>query len=542
MIAVCILFFNRGYLMKPAVWGSALGVLVIAGGAYGYLSYEFTNQVEGALYAFNEQSDNEYNITYGDVDTSLFSRSFTLTDLVASERNSEDDDKGETITAKKLVATLGGKETGSMLDLASVDVNGISIKGGDSTVDVNSLRLGGVDAASFMEQVESERFREIPVSFIEVRGFRFDDNNGGRGGLNTFRFAATPDGSRLEEFLIENFTVDDPAGKVDMSIGTIRFSGGDLATLTDFARMAAGIDADNTLSDREIDAMAERMAAAAVGSFGVESMRMSDLRVTGAQGVSVSLRDMQFTDIVRQGAMVVGMNFRLDDLAMENMKAISPQAAQIFTIAEMEGLHIDITSQASYDAQASQLSSTSSIHLRDLVTLNSDMRLQDVDLEAMAEGMIPMQKENYRTMLMQMAGKAPETPDPQAELGRMLDMVAAAYAGYYSKAQMTLTLEDKGLNERGLRVYSTLSGMPEDQLRQQFAVAAAANMSALLGSSAPDNLPQIFTGYLTAPSQPFTLSLANKAPLTKEDLTGMTMATWHQLFDVGLTSGTGADK
>lgn len=539
MIAACILFFNRGYLMKPAVWGSALGVLVIAGGAYGYLSYEFTNQVEGALYAFNEQPDNEYNITYGDVDTSIFSRSFTLTDLVATERNTKDSTNGEIISAKKLTATLGGKETGSMLDLASVDVNGISIKSGNGTADVSSLRLGGVDAASFMEQLESESFREIPVSFAEVRGFRLDHNNG-KSSLNTFRFAATPDGSRLEEFLIENFTVNDPVDKVDMSIGTIRFSGGDLATLTDFARMAAGIDADNTLSDREIDAMAERMAAAAVGSFGVESARVSDVRVTGAQGVSVSLKDMQLTDVVRQGAMVVGMNFRMDDLAMENVKAISPQAAQIFTLAGMESLHIHVTSQSGYDAEASELQGSSSLQLQDLLTLNTDMRMQDVDLDAMARGMVPMQKESYRNMLMQMAGKAPETPDPQAELARMMDMLTAAYAGYYSKAHMVLTMENNGLNERGLTVYSALTGMPEDQLRQQFVMAASANMANLLGSSAPDNIPQVFTSYLATPSQPVTLSLANKAPLTKEDLTGMTMATWHQLFDIGLISGSGA--
>lgn len=528
--------------MKNLAIGVVVGAAVIGGGYY-YLSGEFDAQVRAALDATQSDETVNFDISYGSLETSLLSGSVTVTDIAATNRQT-----GQVIRVEKATGSMDLSRSGSVAFFSEASLSGISMEDDEIGIAVAETNLADFDVSSLSDQIAAEDFTSLPMTVVEVKGLKVTatDPSLSGGSVQEFRIELSEDKSTLEEFLLAGLEFNNPTNNSVMKMDTVHFVGFDLQAARDVISMAQASERDTPMTDEEIDELANRLAVASLDSYGLQSVKISGIDVTADTGLAIQLKNLELKDIERFGGIPLGMTFVMEGLEFLNFNTTSPQAEQIMTLAELDTLRLDYLVQTHFDPQTGRLSGDASFNADKLVHLAMDVEMLDVDLDKMLEQQLPLQVESIKMSLGQAREQAafdmenPEAAQQMAEMQmrqatEMLNLMKQAYVGYYSELGMDLTLTDQGLVERGLKVNSALSGAPIDQLRQQFSLAAALNLSQLLGTSAPKTMPAVIDAYLSETSVPMTMSVRTKETLTMEMLDGVTPQNWHELFTIEFT-------
>lgn len=525
--------------MKPAVWGSALGTIVVAGGAYAYVSYEISNGLAAALEAFNADEAYKVAISYDDLSVNpLFGTVEFENVMIANKEGNE----GK-FSVKSIAADLDLWNMEDLDGFKGGQLTGLEFTKDATAARIESAEIRGLDIPAIREMAETKTFTKIPLTKFALAGLHFKVPQGADQtfSIGEIGFETSQDGTELKELLYKDFAFDLPTQETSMKLGKMHIKGGDFSAFKGLIAAGTAHARGEVLSQAEIDSITDKLVDSAMGSFGFGSMEVSGFRMEAGNGLAVSLKNMYFKDVERYETMIIGGTYGIEDFEIKGLKNVSPQAQQILTIAEMEDLRLNLKSTSSFDKDQDRLSGTSEMRLDDLLTMSSQMAFEGIDFKAWQDRMRPFLRKQYGDMVTQIAtGQVPEPQDPQAQIAEMIGLVKQAYTGFYSTVAMSVTLEDKGLNEKGLNVYSAMTGMTVDQLRQQFGMAATGNLTMLLGPATPEDLASTVNAYLAQSSLPLTLSIENTSPLTDETLKDIDATNWHQLFDIKLASGGSA--
>ncbi|NVJ99386.1 MAG: hypothetical protein HWE25_14625 [Alphaproteobacteria bacterium] len=524
--------------MKPAVWGTALGALVVAGGAYAFVSHQVNTGIIDAIDAINTDTANGFAVSYTDFSASPFSGTVTFNELVINNTNSAT----SVIRAEKAKGTLDLWNLDEMNLLEAAHLEKVSVSQGAITFSADSASVRNLDIEAVQALAEAPVFSGIPVSRFEMTGFKMNVKGGPEQnfGLRRLLVQTSDNGNRLDEFLYEGFAFKAPQQQVGIGLEKLHLRGGDLGFVQKLMDLAKARTEGLDITDEDINKTTAAMVDAGIASFGFEKMSISGFKAEAANGLLISLKDMYVKDIERVEGLALGATYAIEDLEIKGLKNISPQAAQMLTIAEMEDLRLNMASKSGYDKTSMTLRGDSAIKIDDLINLDSAMAIEDVDLAAFRERMRPLLHEQYKGMVTQIATGAPQQAEnPQEQMTKLFGLMARAYTGFYSTAKFSITLEDQGLNKKGLALQSAMTGMQVEQLRQQLTAGVTANLVMLLGPAAPADLASSLQAYLAEPSQPLRLTVQNTARLTEEVVAGMNQTNWHQYFNIEMASGAG---
>ncbi|WP_262691097.1 hypothetical protein [Kordiimonas aestuarii] len=508
------------------------GILVgaIAAGGYFYAAHSLETSVERMVVAYNENEANGFTISYTDLDTSLLSRTATITGIHAQNRATPEN----TVSVGTARLDVGFGFSAGTPRLKSVRLNNTKATNTTATVRVGYLHVAGESledlsmATSFpawsgslhkVEILDAEVLSITPESAFSLGAFQLDISDGG---------------NWLDEFLIKDVNITStlpdgaPAqGKLD----TFQIRGGNVGALLRFvettqAQALFGV-ADPALSQQ----MAHEMAKESLNYFGFEGFELSGLAAELPNGITINLDNASVTNISRHAGIVTGANSKIEEFVVSNLGKASPQAAQLLAIAGLDTFRLNGTSRIRYDDTSKSLQGRSKMVVSDMFGIDSKMELSGVDVEKMAEKLLAVQQAQFDFM-SQMQANPDEQLTPEEINDQMVERMIDAYTGYYSGFDLDLALADMGGTARVLDVYSAMTGVPPETLQAAFIAGVKNTAKEELGDTTPESLMPAVNGFLATPSQPLYLKVKTKKTPDEEILRGLTAENWPELLEV----------
>ncbi len=519
---------GRTATLTTAVVGAA------AIGGYFYLSSSLDAAIQDQVDAFINSPDVEVDIAFDSLKTNLLAGTATIEGVNIT--NPEKPDGKAAIKSVNL-------EIGFSPLTGSATVDGIRIEGfefteQDGSFSVTSGEVRGADLPAIYAAFEEEALKDWPFTLVDIQGAKMvgtPANNPMQKvtmSLNAARVATNDDQTRIDDFLIEDFAVD-AANQGSFVIGRYEIKGLDIGWIKDLVALKMAPEAGEGAHDALEKAAALSLAKASINYMGIDSFKIEDVVFDmPVQGMAISLKEMSVGNLVRPADIVLGGAMKVDALEFKGIQNASPQAMQIFTLAGLDTLRLDMDSNTSFDDATNAATSTMNLSLDKLIKLQSESTIAGIDAPKMSEKLLAYQTKQMEEAFRAAEGQVPPQQNPLAQIAEALSV----YTGYYDSVAMTLGLEDQGLIPRGLKVYSTLTGMPEDQLRQQFTMMAITQTTPALGQGAPENLAEVIQAYMAPESQPMRISVRSLVPMTEEALQGITQQTWQNVFGLELAT------
>lgn len=352
--------------------------------------------------------------------------------------------------------------------------------------------------------------------------------------LNTVNIETSNDGDWLDEFLIEGLDLDmvmpDTGMPLKAQLTQMQLVGGNIGAIRGL--MDAKPSENGGAPTFGADAMRVYMQES-LNYMGIEKANITGLDVNVPGGVAVTLTNMSVDDITRKNGVALGGRAKIENFKLSNLASISPQAAQILGIAGLDQLVMNAASVTSYDEGTSTFTSKGHLRADQLLNLNMNIKIDGVDLDQMTK-LIGEAQERQIAFIKKM--EDPDmTPEQAAEyMAESQQHMLDAYFGYYSGFNMNMTLEDIGGLERGLRVYSAMSGLPVEQLRMQFGMAATQNLMMMLGANTPEELEATINSFMGNPSSPVIISLESKQDMRTVSPEDVDQSNWHEFVKVDI--------
>lgn len=520
--------------MKSVLIGAIAGVAAVSGSAYIYFSNEFDQGIRDSIEQFNADAENDFTITYEDLNTSLFGGAVSAKDIRVASKN-----VGDTVlhigSFNAGIDIWDGLDTRLVQSGKASEISLSTPKGIFSlfSIEVQDLRLGEA-----IDQINNKEFTSIPLTMFELTGLDAKMNSTAEEiKTDSILFKTSDGGTKLDEFHYSGVTLNVPATSVSMSLGNFQINGGDLDWINDFVWLANKRDTNDTFHDARAREIAQKMAIQSMNYMGVESFEVKDFNLTGPAEVSMSIKDLYVKDLVREKEMVVAAKAGITDFSILNMKNIPMEANQFLTLADYNDFNLNIHGESKFNASTGEMNTDSIIEIDELFKLSNDFTMSGVDLAKMRTALLPLQEKQFEQMFTELS--ASEQTTPEAELakamGDMIDTLKAAYVGYYTGFETSLKLEDIGLNDKLLKYYSVSTGAGRSQLRKNFNDLTRISLAPLFGSSKPANMDQAIASYFAPESSPFGLSFTTKQTFTAETFDHVTAENWHELFDIAVS-------
>lgn len=524
--------------MKPVLIGAIVGIVSVSGGAYLYYSNEFDKGVKESVETFNADAENKFTVEYEDLSTNLLGGHVSATDIRITDKRKTDN----VLHIGSVDADINIWAGLDSMIIQSGKISEISIGTPELKFSLNSVAVSGLKLAEAIDQFQKREFTSIPLTMFELSGLNAKVNSDKPVEINTdsIVFRTSDAGTKLEEFQYSGVAFKALKDKISMSLGNFHIIGGDLGWIDDMVWAVRTRAADNPFHDARAKKIAQKLAVLSLDYMGLESFEINDFKMTGPNDISLSLKDLYIKDLAREKGMVVAAKVGLTDMSVPNLKNFSPQANQVFTLADYNDFSMTMRAETKFDPAIEEMTNDSFVQIDELLKLSSDFKMSGVDLAKMYSALLPLQELQFEQMLADLS--APENDTPEAELENalndMLEAMKAAYVGYYTGLETSLTIEDAGLNDKLLNFYAASTGQGRDQLRSHFASLAILNLAPLFGSSKPANMSQVFASYFADKSIPFQLNLRAKQVFTAENFDNLTSENWHELFDIELNQKT----
>jgi len=519
---------GRTAILTTAVVGAA------AIGGYFYLSSSLDAAIQDQVDAFINSPDTEVDITFDSLKTNLLSGTATIEGIEIT--NPEKPDGKAAIKSVDLDVGFNPFAGGATVD--GIRVEGFEFTEQDGSFSVASGEVRGTDLPAIYAAFEEETLKDWPFTLVDIQGAKMIGTPASNPmqkvtmTLRAARIATNVDQTRVDDFLINDFAVD-ASNQGYFAIGRYEIKGLDLGWIKDLVALKMAPEAAEDAHDTLEKTAALSLAKASINYMGIDSLKIEDIVFDmPVQGMAISLKEMSVDKLVRPADIVLGGAMKVDALEFKGIQNTSPQAMQIFTLAELDTLRLDMDSNTSFDDATDSATSTMNLSLDKLIKLQSESTIAGIDAPKMSEKLLAYQTKQMQEAFRAAEGQAPQQQNPLAQIAEALSV----YTGYYDSVAMTLGVEDQGLIPRGLKVYSTLTGMPEDQLRQQFTMMAIAQTAPAFGQGAPDNLAEVIQAYMAPQSQPMRISVRSLVPITEDALRGVTQQTWQNVFGLELAT------
>lgn len=514
--------------MKRILVGGAL-VGAVAVGAYAYVDHRFEAEIIDAIERRNADPEVDGVLVYESLDTSLLSGTATISGLVVTNRETKAVATRVKNGSMKFDVGFGG----SPGTLEAFSFDGIEVSDATARITVAHLSADGLNvdplgAASLDSltdmTVENFKLDDIKATITAPAPMEFS--------LRRIVLDTSDEGKTLDEFRFEGLLLDavSPIGvPLKAKLDEIHVRGGNIGVLRDLFDMEKTADGQPKFKKAAMRAYMKE----SLNYFGLEKVRLKGLDVAAPNGVTVTLDEMLVDDVKRRAGMVMGARGKLDNFRVTNLSVISPQAAQILSIAELDQFVMNGESKTGVDETSNTFTSDAHMRIEDVLDTRMSATLRDVDIETMVERITALQEEQIT--LMERIEKGDMTPEDMVALNQqMMANVIGVYFGYYEGFELTTTLEDIGGVRRGLNVYSAMTGMPVEELRTQFAAAATQNLMMLFGENTPPQLQETFTSFLASPSTPLGVSVKSRQDMRQVKPEDVNAANWGDYIAVDI--------
>ena len=516
-------------MKRVLIGGLIVGAAAI--GAYAYADYRFEKQIMAAIESRNANPDVDGHLSFTSLDTSFLGGTAKVANLRVTNKASG----AENTRIKYGTLTFDVGFGGNPGALTGFSFDGIVLSEPAGTVTVSHLSADGLNInpmdASEMQSLVNAKIGSFQLTDMRVKTMvpapmEF--------ALNTVNLETSKDGDWLDEFLIEGLDLDmvtpDTGMPFKTQIKRMQVVGGNIGAIRGL--MDVKPSGNGGAPTFGADAMRVYMQES-LNYMGIEKATIAGLEVNVPGGVAVSLTNMSVDDITRKNGVALGGRAKIENFRVSNLASISPQAAQILGIAGLDQLVMNAASVTSYDESTSTFTSKGHLRADQLLNLDLNVKIDGVDLGQMTK-LIGEAQERQIAFIEKM--EDPDmAPEEVAEYvadsqKHMLDI----YFGYYSGFNMNMTLKDIGGLERGLRVYSAMSGLPVEQLRMQFGMAATQNLMMLLGANTPEELETTINGFMGTPSSPVIISLESKQDMRTVNPEDVDQNNWHEFVKVDI--------
>jgi len=514
--------------MKRILVGGAL-VGAVAIGGYAYVDHRFEAEIIDAIERRNADPEVDGVLVYESLDTSLFSGTANITGLVVTNRET----KTVTTRVKNGSLKFDVGFGGSPGTLEAFSFDGIEVSDATASISVGHLSADGLNvdplAAASLESltdmsVENFKLTDVKASITAPSPMEFS--------LRQIVLDTTGGGKTLNEFRFEGLMLDavSPIGlPIKAQLEQIHVRGGNIGVLRDLFDMDRDADGRPRFKN---DAMRAYMKES-LNYFGFEKVGVKGLDVAVPNSVTVSLDEMLIDDFKRMAGMVVGVRGKLDNFRVSNLSALSPQAAQILSIAELDQFVMNAESKTRIDESTRTFTSDANMRIDDVLATTMSATMSDVDIDAMAKRIHALQDQQISLMeRMEESEMKPE--DMEAFNAEMMESMLAVYFGYYEGFELAAKLDDIGGIGRGLNVYSAMTGIPADDLRTQFAMAATQNLMMMLGDNTPPQLQETLTGFLASPSTPLSVKVNSKQDMRQVKPDDINETNWGEYIAIDI--------
>ncbi|WP_020399987.1 hypothetical protein [Kordiimonas gwangyangensis] len=516
-------------MKRVLIGGLVVGAAAV--GAYAYADHRFEAQILAAIESRNANPDVDGHLSFSSLDTSFLGGTANVTDLLVTNKVS-----GTEVTRiKDGMLTFDVGFGGNPGALTGFSFDGVVLTEPAGTVTVSHLSADGLNInpmnADEMESLAGAKIGSFKLTDMRAKGMAPGPMEFA---LNKVNFETSNDGDWLEEFLIEGLNLDmvmpDTGMPLKAQLKQMQLVGGNIGAIRGL--MDVKPSENGGAPTFGADAMRVYMQES-LNYMGIEKATIAGLEVNVPGSVTMSLTNMSVDDITRKNGIALGGRAKIENFRLSNLASISPQAAQILGIAGLDQLVMNAASVTSYDESTSTFTSKGHLHADQLLNLNMNVKIDGVDLDQMTK-LIGEAQERQIAFVKKMEDPN-MTPEQAAEYvaesqKHMLDV----YFGYYSGFNMNMTLEDIGGLERGLRVYSAMSGLPVEQLRMQFGMAATQNLMMLLGANTPEELEATINGFMGNPSSPVIISLESKQDMRTVNPEDVDQSNWHEFVKVDI--------
>ncbi|SDE49162.1 hypothetical protein [Kordiimonas lacus] len=517
---------GRTAILTTAVVGAA------AIGGYFFLANSFEAQVQAQVDSIISNPDLDVDVTYDSLKTDLFSGTAMIEGIKVINPERPDSEA----TVKSVNLDIGFNPIAGSATVDGFRIEGLDFSEKDGSFSLESGEVRGADLPAVMTAFQEETLQDWPFTLVEVQGAKMEGtpaNNPSQKvmmSLNTARMATNGDLTRVNEFLIDDFVLN-AANNGSFTLGRYEVTGFDIGWIKDLIAMNRAPEDEEGSGDALEMAAAASLAKASLNYMGIDSFKIEDFKFDmPMQGMAMSFKEISVKDLVRPADLVLGGTMKIDAFELKGMQNTSPQAMQILTLADLDTIRIDMDTSTRFEKATDAVTTVTTLALDKLIKLQSEGTIGGIDAARMSEKLLAYQTEQ---MLEAFRAADAETPPQQDPFAQVLEALSV-YTGYYDSVDLTLGLEDQGLISRSLKVYSALSGMPEDQLREQFTMMAIAQTAPALGEGAPENLADVIQAYMAPQSQPMRISMRSLVPMTEEALNGITPQTWQDVFGLKL--------
>ncbi|WP_417450727.1 hypothetical protein [Kordiimonas sp.] len=518
--------------MNKVLVGGALVGAALAGG-YFYAAHSIESNIEQMLASYNESAENEFTISYDDLDPSLLSGTATVSGIVAQNRATP----AQSIKVDTARLDVGFGFDGDADNLKSVKLNNVAASNVSETIRIGYLHVAGEGlddlskASSFASW--SGSLHKVEVLDVEVKSSAPDSVFV----LDAFVLNTSDDGNWLDEFRIKNISMTStlPNGSpAEGKLEKFEVSGGDIGALRRFIEMTQAQAMFGVADPAMSREMAHEMARQSLNYFGFEGFELVGLTAILPNGLGIDVESLSVRDIDRRAGMVVGAKSEISEFVVSNLGMASPAAAQMMTIAGIDTFRLNGRSTIRYDEQDKRLLGQSKMTISDMFGIDSKMTFTDVDVEKMAKKLLAVQQAQFDFM-EELQANPDDRLTPEEVNQRMIQQMVEAYTGYYSGFDLALVLADMGGTERVFNVYSAMSGVPVPDLKVALIGGIEQMTNTELGATTPETLMPAVKAFFATPSQPLYLKVKSKKTPDEEALQGLSKDNWPDLLDVSFS-------
>jgi|GEM_PF-1635744 len=509
-------------------------VATAAVGGYFYLSNSFETQVQAQIDSFISNPDLKADLTYQSLKVDLLSGTAIVEGITTKDHDNPD----ATTSTEKVELDIGFSPFSGTATIDGFRVTAAKMDTPQGKISLDSMEVRGEDLVGIIDDFKEEKLTNWPLTLIDVRGLNMEGSPPQNPtqkvliSLDTAHVATNDDHTRVDELLIDNFVVD-VSNQASIAIDRYQIKGLDFGWITDMVAMSKAEETEEGGDNALIEAAALSLAKTSINYMGIDSFILEGFNFDiPMQGMAISIKEMSVKDLIRPADIVLGGTMKVDAFELKGMQNTSPQAMQILTLADLDTIRLDMASSTQFDDTTGNVTSQMDLKLDKLISLESESSVAGLKPAQMSEKLIAYQRDQMEQAFRAAEEGIPPQQDPFAQIAEALSV----YTGYYDSVSVSLGVEDQGLLSRGLQVYSVLSGMPEDQLREQFSMMAIAQAGPLLGEGAPENLAEVIQAFMAPDSQPMRVSVRSLVPMTEEALSGITPQTWHTVFGMEMAT------
>jgi hypothetical protein len=499
-----------------------VGVVAVAGyGVHAYLKSEIEAGFEAQIKKFNTENEGTLSLSYKEIDASPFSGSVGIEQFKIDVANIG----GAALFAD---ATISGSiNANGDFEVTEFNTSDFKLESAAANVSFSNFSVSGPNLSVLGDEDALKSLDSIPVTSFNLEGLKGSVLNPTTGqqiefSVDKYDYAIDADTQELNRFEMTGITFNGALENglpLNMDLGTIKLKGGDLSWYQDLVALQA--DAPS-LEDPESDAakealtnytnkLSQAMAPVAANYMGVDSFEWSGFSVSLPNSSTISFDRIYIEDIDRVDNFVVGAKTGWTNIALPNLKGFDPSFDAQLDLLGLSGTTINLVTEARYDAEQKSQESTTSLSVDNIMDIEADYTLNNFDPKTYYDATLAAYSPDF-------------TANPEAVLG--------LYAELLKDVELSLSLTDKSIVNRLVQGYAEQAGASEEALRDQFTGLAIANISALFGAYAPDNLAQAIAAYMAETSKPIKFNVKTTDALTTEAFANIDAANWGQYFRV----------